>query len=379
MNHEKNYSPGALVWQRFKKNKLHTLSLGVILLSVLICLFAYFIVPDSSPNANEMNLTLALKKPGFRVKMLKIDKEIIPENKSFLTTLVSGKESPFKSLAINGYQIKGDTLYCSLFVGEQSETTVLERIPVNKLVRNKSQISQFLKERVYSRTFYLGTDRYGRDLLSRLLLGTRVTLSVGFISVFISLLIGISLGAAAGYYKGKTDAFIMWFINVIWSVPTLLLVIAITLVLGKGFWQIFVAIGLTMWVDVARVVRGQVLSVSEMEFVEAGRALGFSPNRIIFRHILPNIAGPIIVVAASNFASAILLEAGLSFLGVGAQPPTPSWGTMIKENYPYILMNLAYLALLPGMAIMFMVLAFNLMGKGLRDAFDTKDMSTGLS
>jgi peptide/nickel transport system permease protein len=180
------------------------------------------------------------------------------------------------------------------------------------------------------------------------------------------------LGAIAGYYKGKVDDLIMWLINVIWSVPTLLMVIAITLVIGKGFWQIFIAVGLTMWVEVARVVRGQVLSIREKEYVEAVKALGFRDARIIFRHILPNVMSPVIIISAANFATAILLEAGLSFLGIGVQPPIPSWGTMIKNHYGYIIMDKAYLAILPGIAIMLMVLSFTLVGNGLRDALDSK-------
>ena len=164
----------------------------------------------------------------------------------------------------------------------------------------------------------------------------------------------------------------MWVINVIWSIPTLLLVFAITLLLGKGFWQIFIAIGLTMWVSVARIIRGQVLTVRELEYIEAARALGFSKPRIIFRHILPNVMGPVLVVAASNFATAIIIEAGLSFLGVGVQPPQPSWGLMIKENYNFIITHNPMLALVPGLAIMLLVLAFNLLGNGLRDALEVR-------
>jgi ABC-type dipeptide/oligopeptide/nickel transport system permease subunit len=164
----------------------------------------------------------------------------------------------------------------------------------------------------------------------------------------------------------------MWFINVIWSIPTLLLVFAITLALGKGFWQVFIAVGLTMWVNVARLVRGQVLAVREMEYIEATRALGFSGARTIVKHIWPNIIGPVVVIAASNFASAIVIEAGLSFLGVGVQPPQPSWGLMIKENYNFIITNNPMLALAPGFAIMILVLAFNLLGNGLRDAMNVR-------
>ena len=218
----------------------------------------------------------------------------------------------------------------------------------------------------------LGTDPYGRDVLSMLMIGSRVSLSVGFIAILIALLVGITLGALAAYRGGWVDNLIMWLINVVWSIPTVLLVIAITFALGKGFWQIFVAVGLTMWVDIARVVRGEVLSIKEKEYVEATRALGYSTFRTIFRHILPNIVGAVVVVAASNFASAILLEAGLSFLGIGVQPPMPSWGMMVKDYYGYLLLDSAYLALLPGAAIMLIVLAFMLLANGLRDALDVK-------
>ncbi len=222
------------------------------------------------------------------------------------------------------------------------------------------------------KTFWLGTDRFGRDYLSQLMIGTRVSLSVGLISVIISLVIGIFMGAVGGYYRGWVDNMIVWLINVIWSIPTLLLVIAITFALGKGFWQVFIAVGLTMWVEVARVVRGQILGIREKEYVEAARALGFSDFRIIFHHILPNVMAAVIVISAANFASAILMEAGLSFLGFGVQPPVPSWGSMIKENYGYIVLDYAYLAVLPGIAIMLMVLAFMLMGNALRDALDVR-------
>ena len=164
----------------------------------------------------------------------------------------------------------------------------------------------------------------------------------------------------------------MWLINISWSIPTLLLVIAITLALGKGYWQVFIAVGLTMWVEVARVVRGQIISVKQEQYIEAAKALGFSDLRIIFKHMLPNIMAPVIVISAANFAAAILIESGLSFLGIGAQPPTPSWGAMIKDHYSYIILGKAYLAIIPGLAIMSLVMAFMLVGNALRDALDVR-------
>ncbi|MEZ5055392.1 MAG: ABC transporter permease, partial [Chitinophagales bacterium] len=225
-------------------------------------------------------------------------------------------------------------------------------------------------------TYHLGTDGYGRDILSRLLFGVRVSLSVGLVAVLISLTIGIFMGSIAGFYRGTVDNVIMWFINVIWAIPTILLAMAIRFAIGDkipSFLAIFIAVGLSMWVEVARIVRGQVMSVREMEYVQAARGLGYQNGRIILKHILPNIIGPIMVVAASDFASAILIEAGLSFVGIGVKPPTPSWGTMLNDHRAYLLTpDKAFLALAPGICIMVMVLTFNLLGNGLRDAFDVK-------
>ena len=203
------------------------------------------------------------------------------------------------------------------------------------------------------------------------MLGARVSLGVGIIAVFISTIIGLFLGSLAGYYRGRTDAVISWLIQVVWTLPSVLLVFAITLSLGKGLWVIYVSVGLTLWVNVARLVRGQVMAIREMNYIEAARAMGLSSVRIIYKHILPNISGPLIVVAAGNFATAILLEAGLSFLGIGVQPPQPSWGFMIKEHYNFLITQKPLLAIIPGVAIMTLVLAFNLVGNGLRDALDT--------
>ncbi len=334
--------------------------LVVIALSVIIAVFAYYIAPDSSPYANRIILEIGGEKPGFRQSFLKIKNKRSIESSSFFERLTSGTIDRFTHLPITSHEKKGDSIMVQKYIDED-------------LSERQSYITTELADRpIINKKFMLGTDKYGRDILSRLIIGTRVSLSVGLITVIISLSIGLALGSLAGYFRGKTDDVIMWFINVIWSIPTLLLVFAITLALGKGFWQVFIAVGLTMWVNVARLVRGQVLAIRELEFVEATRALGYSNLRTIIRHIWPNIMGPVMVIAASNFASAIVIEAGLSFLGVGVQPPQPSWGLMIKENYNFIITQNPMLALAPGFAIMLLVLAFNLLGNGLRDALNVR-------
>jgi oligopeptide transport system permease protein len=346
-------------WRRLKKNKGALAGFILICLSVIVAVFCYFIAPDPSPYANRIILEIGGEKPGFQQKFVLVKKTMVPPV-SIIGRLINGRPDEFEYVPVVSSTGNGDSIHVQKYIDEG-------------LTEPRSYAKKDVaKNPVTERKFFLGTDKYGRDILSRLIIGTRISLSVGLITVLISLVVGIILGSLAGYYKGRTDNIIMWLINVIWSIPTLLLVFAVTLLLGKGFWQVFIAVGLTMWVNVARLVRGQVLATRELQYVEAARALGFSNRRIIARHILPNILGPILVIAASNFASAIVIEAGLSFLGVGVQPPQPSWGLMIKENYNFIITQNPMLALAPGFAIMLLVLAFNLLGNGLRDALNVR-------
>jgi peptide/nickel transport system permease protein len=401
-----SHSLSYFAWQRLKRNKLAMFGVVIIGFSMLVAILGYVITPDSTPDANNQILELAKKPPGFKVKMLLVRKNESDHHVNFFSKMLFGEVSNFRSIPFSEYAFEGNDILLREYVGEDKpgeaivkyniadvvyplnyntkiqnnvEQGYLEFYELGKTEKTRKNTADLRKEiiekNIVTRKFWLGTDPTGRDLLSRLMVGTRISFSVGFISVFISLLIGVLMGALAGYYRGRIDSIIIWIINVVWSIPTLLLVIAITLALGKGFWQVFVAVGLTMWVEVARVIRGQVLSLREKEFIEAGKALGFSHTRVIVRHILPNVMGPVIVISAANFASAILIEASLSFLGIGAQPPTASWGGMISAHRGYILGGDApYLAFFPGLAIMALVLAFVLMGNGLRDSLDAKSL-----
>lgn len=333
--------------QRFLKNKLALSGLIFIFLMIVISIFGSFIRLDQTENANDQKLSLALCKPGFAVDyvaMISDQKEWFPISKS---------------------DEDGDSLRVELY--EKNGGGEIRSFALKDLVMGSNG------EVISTKKFWLGTDKYGRDVLSRLMAGASVSLLVGTIAVLISLLLGVTLGLWAGYFKGWVDSVISYFIQVVWAIPTLLLVMAICFAFGTGFWKVFVAVGLTMWVEVARITRGQVLGVREKEYIEAAKAIGNSSSRIIFKHVLPNVLSPIIVMSAANFASAILMEAGLSFLGLGAQIPTPSWGNMIRESYSYLTTDMAYLAFLPGVCIMLLVLSFMMVGNGLRDALDVRE------
>ena len=217
-----------------------------------------------------------------------------------------------------------------------------------------------------------GTDLYGRDILSNVIYGARISLTIAIVSTVISLLIGIFLGACAGYFGGWVDAIISWLINVIYSFPFLLFIIAIVAYLPPSLWLTFLAIGCVSWMQFARLIRGQFLSLREKEYVEAARALGASDFAIMFKHLLPNSLAPIIVDATLGMGGIIMLEASLTYLGFGTQPPTPSWGLLISTGETYISSGQWWWAMFPGIAICLTILGFNLLGDGLRDALDPR-------
>jgi peptide/nickel transport system permease protein len=331
-------SPGYYVRQRLWANRPAVVGLGFIILCALVALLGYWVLPDNSPNANNGLVQLQKQPPGFTALIRQRPDHTAPAPGNVLQVWLHGRPPQLKD--------------------EPADSHQLTSAPAHLLTR----------------TYWLGTDKAGRDELSRLLLGTRISLGIGLVAVLISLVLGVGVGAVAGYFGGWIDSALLGLMTVVWSIPGIMLVIAISLALdSKGVWVSFVAVGLTMWVDVARVVRGQVLGLRSATFIEAGRVLGLPTWRLIFVHLLPNLRGPLIVLATSNFAAAILLEAGLSFLGLGVQPPAPSWGLMVKEGYDLLGTQAGlWLTLLPGLAISLLVLSFNLLGNGLRDAFDPK-------
>jgi len=233
----------------------------------------------------------------------------------------------------------------------------------------KTEVSMKLKAPSFQHL--LGTDQLGRDIFSRMLYGSRISLSVGFVAVAISIFIGVLVGALAGYYGRWIDSLVMRFVDTMLCFPSFFLILAVVALLGPSIFNIMVVIGVTSWMGTSRFVRAEFLSLRERDFTQAARALGVKDSRIIFRHILPNALAPVFVTATLKVASAILIEAGLSFLGFGVQPPAPSWGNILTEGRTYIF-DAWWLTIFPGLAILITVLSFNLLGEGLRDALDPR-------
>ncbi|HZK75904.1 MAG TPA: ABC transporter permease [Candidatus Kapabacteria bacterium] len=331
-------------WRRLRRNRLAMAGLIITILLIFTAVFASDLAPF---DPNMQVLEYSTEPIGFQGNVLLAKSEVDP--------------SQTVPIPIVEYHVRGDRVNYTSVEGRDRSIIISQLAGISESDWHKTP------------TYYFGTDRYGRDVLSRLMYGARVSLTVAFFAEMCSLVIGILLGSIAGFYRGKVDDGVMWFTNVVWSIPSLLLIIAISIALGLGMWQTIIAIGITEWVDMARIVRGQFFALRETEYVEATKALGLSNKRTIFRHILPNSLGPIIVIATAGFANAIIYEASLSFLGLGVQPPTSTWGQMIHDGYGFIAAGSNWgLTLFPAFAIMMAVFAFNLFGDGLRDAFDPK-------
>ncbi len=396
------------------------------LIYILICfvcvILGYSIMLDKTPNVDDGHPMIRKLPPLSTAYILKMKRSFESKPTSFFESLYFGTDSDFTIVPLAGsfedtvvLKISHDTVYFKTYDTKGNNTLLAKpliecvkliyNMPSPKLVsaygknyqatdegyyfldsREEIQyvskeelLKEFWNNHVEKRFFPLGTDEAGRDVYSKLIYGTRIALLVGFASVLISLIVGVTLGALAGFFGGIVDSIISWLITVFFAIPSIMWVIAISFVLGsRELWVVFVAIGLTTWVDIARLVRGQIISIKESLFIDAAHALGYSNQRIVFNHILPNVIDPLIVASTSNFATAILVESGLSFLGIGVRPPTPSWGYMIYEGFKSIgSPNSLHLILVPCIAISLMILSFNLLGNGLRDALDPKKSLKG--
>ena len=362
--------------------------LVVICIAFIIALLGYFILPDSSPDASNSIPVLQKKPPGYSVKLIKVKRQLYAPKAGLVEKWLSGANPEYKEIPVERFTVDGANAIIQPVSRLAMPDSQIISIPLSELLAKKGIFTSLTNQSpakkaglaphdfVFERTYWLGTDKAGRDVLSRLLLGTRISLAVGLLAVLLSVTVGVTAGALAGFFGGVTDKIIQWLMTVIWSVPGIILVIAISLALQqKGIGVLFIAIGLTTWVEVARLVRGEMMALRQMTFVEAATALGLPKHRILVRHMLPNLLGPIIVVATANFASAILMEAGLSFLGLGVQPPAPSWGMMVAEGFQLLGSTASwYLVLWPSVSICLLVMALNLVGNGLRDAFDPRTL-----
>lgn len=350
------------------------MSLYIISAACLIAVFAYPLAPDGSPGAARMLKELKAKPPGFSRQFLKVPLRQAPRKKSFIAALFTGAEPSCSLVPVNDFFFARDTLVVQHYIGLGVQDTLVFLLkhlqpPTSNFQQSLGrQQRQVAGEAITRRTFLLGTDRYGRDILSRIIIGTRISLGVGFVAMLISLGIGLLLGVLAGYCRGWVDHLVMYLANVLTAIPWPLLAFGITLSLGRGFWQIAVAVGLVMWAGTARLVREEVLVLREREWVRSAQLLGLSNMRILIRHILPNMAASLLALAAANVASGMLAEAGLSFLGIGMQPPAPSWGGMMREQWAFLPAGRAALALIPGVALVVLAGAFQMLSHLLREA-----------
>ncbi|MGL4364382.1 MAG: ABC transporter permease [Bacteroidales bacterium] len=347
----------------FKNNKLAAFSAAYLFAWLFLAIFAYLFIPDATTNANFQLVEVGKQAPFSQAVILKVPILPSPKQPNLFQQIVTGKTQDATAIPLQtdkSIEIKEGKLH---FVRKNG---IKESLSLEKWGDKSLSLVDLQEKYVETRTFFLGTDGYGRDVLSRLILGARVSLTIGILAALLSVLIGTLIGIMAGYWGGVVDKMLMWLVSVVWAIPTLLMAIVLGFVLGTGFFQLLLAISLSVWVEVARMVRGQVLSVKNLLYIEATQAMGFPAWRVMFKHLLPNVLTPIIILTVANFGSAILIESGMSFLGLGLDSSTPTWGRMVYEGYTFIVFaHGKWLAIFPGLALVSMVVAINLLGNAL--------------
>jgi peptide/nickel transport system permease protein len=365
------------LWQlgmiSFKRNGISLAASAVIFILYSVAFLAPFLAPFS-PYDQQDFLVTAYQPPFTRLDALVLNQRrpvIIPlragtDAVSRLSNALITDSQKLRSRNmdytlkyVNSYRVEGDRVVYTQGLREKS----VERSELHGLSGRQGY--------AVKKTFLLGTDQYGRDIFSRVIYGSRISLSIGFLVVLISVTLGTIIGVSSGYFGGWTDSILMRIVDVLIAFPALFLILIIIATFGNSIYLIVITLSFTGWMGVARIVRGQVLSLKEQEFILAAKSLGLSSSRIIFRHLMPNTLTPVIVAATLRIGSIILTEAGLSFLGLGVQPPTPSWGNIINEGRDSLL-NHWWISTFPGVAILSTVVCFNLIGDGIRDALDPR-------
>jgi peptide/nickel transport system permease protein len=364
------------LWQlglrSFRKNSIPVAASLVIFLLYSVAFLAPFLAPFSPYDQQDFLVT------AYRPPLTKVDALVLARKRHAMIPLRSGDDASarltnalirdlqllksrnrdYTLKFVDSWRIEGDTVHYRQGIRER-------KLPVSSLLNGgKGRVS-------VSRTFILGTDQYGRDIFSRVIYGSRISLSIGFLVVIISVTLGTVIGVSSGYFGGWVDNIAMRLVDVLIAFPALFLILIIIATFGNSIYLIVVTLSFTGWMGVSRIVRAQVLSLKEQEFILAAKSLGLSNLRIIFRHLVPNALTPVIVAATLRIGSIILTEAGLSFLGLGVQPPTPSWGNIINEGRDSLL-NHWWISTFPGIAILSTVVSFNLIGDGIRDALDPR-------